>query len=60
MGANFVLISRVFVDVWRNQNGKFFFIRWQWNRAFNLSPSALSSVYDLLSRLVNQAMIEGF
>ena len=60
MGAYFVLVSRVLIDMRRDQNGKFFFVRWQRNRAFDLSPCALSSVYDFLSRLVNQAVIEGF
>jgi hypothetical protein len=49
VGADFILITRVLVDVWRNQYGITFFVRWQGDRSFNLGPGALGSLYDFAS-----------
>ena len=48
MGTNLVLITGVFVNVRRNQHGKFFLSRGQGDRSFDLGASATRCLYDLL------------
>lgn len=58
VGTDFILITSVFVDVWRNQNRKTFFSGWQRDWTTHLRTSSLRSINDFLRRLVNQAMVK--
>ena len=58
MGTDFILITSVFVDVWRNQNRKTFFSGWQRDRTTHLGASTLRSINDFLRRLVDQTVIK--
>lgn len=58
MGTDFILVTSVFVDVWRNQYGKAFFSCWQRDWTTNLRTSSFCSINDFLRRLVNQAMVK--
>ena len=60
MGAYFVLITRVLINVGRYQNRVTLFARWQWNRSLNLSSGALCRIDDFFGRHINQAMIKSF
>lgn len=48
VGADFILITSVFVDVWRNQNREAFFSGWQRDRTTHLRASTFCSIYDFL------------
>src|SRR5690606_26920970 len=56
--TNLVLIASVFVHVRGNQHGETLFLRWHRNRTTDLSTGTLRGVYDLLGRLVDEAMIK--
>lgn len=58
VGTDFILVTGVFVDVWRNQYGETFFSGWQRDWTTNLGTSSLGSINDFLRRLVNQAVIK--
>ena len=58
MGADFILVTSVFVDVWRNQNRKTFFSGWQRDWTTHLGTSSLGSINDFLRRLVNQSVVK--
>ncbi len=48
VSADFVLVTRVFVDVRGNQNGKPLFTGRQWNRTTHLSTSTFRGFHDFL------------
>ena len=58
VGADFILITSVFVDVWRNQNREAFFSGWQRDRTTHLRASTFCSINDFLRRLVDQTVIK--
>src|SRR5690606_4254778 len=58
MGTDFVLIARVFVDVRRDQNGITLFTSRQRDRTAYLSARTLGSINNLLSRCIDQSMVE--
>src|SRR5690554_671227 len=58
VGTNFILITRVFVDVRRDQYRVLFLARRQRNRTTHLSAGPLCGIDDLLRGLVDQAIIK--
>ena len=60
MSADFVLIARIFVDMRRNEHCEPFLFSRQRYGALNLGASAFCRLNDLLGRLIDQAMVEGF
>lgn len=58
VGADFVLVARVFVDVRRDQDGKLFLFSRERDRTLNLGTGALCSLDDFLRRQVNQPVVE--
>ena len=60
MGADFILVTCIFVDVRRHQNRVTLFARRQWNRPLHLRPRSLCCVDNLFRRNIDQTMIKGF
>src|SRR5690625_1645974 len=58
VGANFVLITRVFVHMRRDQNSKLFLTGRQRNRATNLGTGAFRRLHNFHRRTVDQLVIE--
>src|SRR5690606_15533404 len=56
--TNLILITRIFINVRRNQNGEALFTSRQRNRATNLGTCALCGLNNLLGRSVDEFMIE--
>src|SRR5690554_2727581 len=56
--TNLILVARIFIDVRRNQNRVLFLTRRQRDWSTHLSTSPLSSIDNLLRRLVDQAVIK--
>ena len=57
VSANLVLIARVLVDMWRDQDCKSFGFRRQGNWSKHACAGLFRRFYDLLCRFVNQTMI---
>jgi hypothetical protein len=60
MRSDFILITRIFIHVRGYQYGEALFVRRQRNRAAHLRTSPFGSIYNFLSRLIDQPMIKGF
>ena len=53
VSADFVLITSIFVNVWRNQYGEALFVGGQGDRTTNLCTSTLGGFHDLSSGLID-------
>lgn len=60
MGADFKLLSRLFVDKRARNNRVSFYTSWQWNRSVNFRMSSFSSVHNFQGTLIKDSMIIGF
>ena len=58
VGAQFILVPGVFVDVGGDEYGEPLDLGWQRHRTFDGCSGALGRLHNLAGRLVDQAMIE--